>query len=41
MTLDSDPVLPSPYAKAAAVGSFRTRRTLSPAISPAFLVACR
>ena len=28
-----------PYASAAAVGSFKTRKTLSPAISPACFVA--
>src|SRR3989344_1405491 len=32
--------LSNPYAKAAAVGSLMIRRTFSPAISPAFLVAC-
>lgn len=36
--LSSD--LSMPYAKAAAVGSLITRRTFSPAIWPASLVAC-
>ena len=30
-----------PYASAAAVGSFTIRRTSSPAMRPASLVACR
>mmetsp|Transcript_71420 Transcript_71420/g.118693 ORF Transcript_71420/g.118693 Transcript_71420/m.118693 type:complete len:315 (-) Transcript_71420:732-1676(-) len=40
-TFFSPPFLSSPYAIAAAVGSFRMRSTLSPAIVPASFVACR